>query len=249
MLRLPINGQALPSPPDLIRNAPRFSPPPSQLPVNYIIIPPKLSTWGNDVVGDCTTAEEAFAKACHAPEIFIPEDVVETWCWYHGTLQGAWPTQVMDYMQNDGFVIGSKMYCDGPYALVDYMSDFALRSAISKGPIKLFVASAQLYSAYIRQKGNKSWLALGFKPENEFNHVISLCGYGSIGWLAGMLDFKLPAAVDKALAGYAFFAYDSIGIMDQFTANAIISEAWLRQPTTIIRPYATVPLTGEVRKF
>jgi hypothetical protein len=34
-------------------------------PPNYILIPPKISMWGNDVHGDCVTAEEAFAKACN----------------------------------------------------------------------------------------------------------------------------------------------------------------------------------------
>jgi hypothetical protein len=33
--------------------------------------PKKISMWHNDVHGHCVTAEEAFAKACHHPEIFI----------------------------------------------------------------------------------------------------------------------------------------------------------------------------------
>ena len=42
-------------------------------PPNSIVIPRQISMWGNDVHGDCVTAEEAFAKACNNPEIFISE--------------------------------------------------------------------------------------------------------------------------------------------------------------------------------
>src|SRR4051794_40645519 len=48
-------------------------------PVNFLSLPNILSFWGNDVHGDCVTAEEAFAKACNNPEIFIPEQVVIDW--------------------------------------------------------------------------------------------------------------------------------------------------------------------------
>jgi hypothetical protein len=33
-------------------------------PTNFIILPQKISFWGNYSDGDCVTAEEAFAKAC-----------------------------------------------------------------------------------------------------------------------------------------------------------------------------------------
>jgi len=41
----------------------------------HLIKPPKLSMWGNDVHGDCVTAEEAFAMAWHSPEIFITDKI------------------------------------------------------------------------------------------------------------------------------------------------------------------------------
>jgi hypothetical protein len=40
--------------------------------------------WNNDTHGDSVTAEEAFAKACHSPEIFITDDEVEKWATAHG---------------------------------------------------------------------------------------------------------------------------------------------------------------------
>ena len=48
-------------------------------PPNFIIIPQQISMWGNDVHGDCVTAEEAFAKACNQPEIFVSDQVVIDW--------------------------------------------------------------------------------------------------------------------------------------------------------------------------
>lgn len=58
-------------------------------PPNHIIIPPKLSIWGNDYHGDCVTAEEAFAKACYNGEIFISDQEVIGWATQHGVLEGA----------------------------------------------------------------------------------------------------------------------------------------------------------------
>jgi hypothetical protein len=45
---------------------------------NFIVTPKQISFWGNYSDGDCVTAEEAFAKACNNPEIFISEDEVIT---------------------------------------------------------------------------------------------------------------------------------------------------------------------------
>src|ERR1700750_866293 len=61
----------------------------------------KISMWGNDVNGDCVTAEEAFAKACNNPEIFISDDDVIGWATNHGVLDGAYLADVLTWMQND----------------------------------------------------------------------------------------------------------------------------------------------------
>ena len=72
-------------------------------PPNFITVPAHISMWGNDVHGDCVTAEEAFAKACNSPEIFIPDSDVIAWATSHGVLEGAVIIQVLQWMQNDGF--------------------------------------------------------------------------------------------------------------------------------------------------
>src|SRR5215831_21195622 len=58
-------------------------------PLNHLVVPAKLSMWANDVHGDCVTAEEAFAKACHSPEIFIADEEVKTWATAHDWYEGA----------------------------------------------------------------------------------------------------------------------------------------------------------------
>jgi hypothetical protein len=74
------------------------------------------SFWGNLDHGDCVTAEEAFAKACNNPEIFISDNEVITWATNYGILEGTSLTKVMQLMQNGGFLLqGGNIYDDGGY--------------------------------------------------------------------------------------------------------------------------------------
>jgi hypothetical protein len=64
--------------------------------------------WGNDVHGDCVT-EEAFAKTCNNPEIFISDNEVITWATNHGVLEGAYLVEVLQWMETGGFRTGISM--------------------------------------------------------------------------------------------------------------------------------------------
>lgn len=204
-------------------------------PINFITIPPQLSFWGNDAHGDCVTAEEAFAKACHSPEIFIPDSEVIAWATRHGVLEGAVIADVPKWMQNDGFQVGNAQYNDGPYSYVDYKSAANLHSAISLGPVKIGIAADQIETAWHSTGGKSGWFARGFHADTNEDHCVSLCGYGSLSWLAQQLHVAVPAGVDGNAAGYAMFTWNSIGIIDQASLLAITHEAWLRQPTTIVK--------------
>src|SRR5262245_46403202 len=92
-------------------------------PPQYAFVPQQLDMWGNDKYGDCVSAEEAFAKACYNPEIFIPTQTVVNWAQSHGFLNGANLTDVMDVMQKTGMGVGSTLYDDGPYTAVDYSNE------------------------------------------------------------------------------------------------------------------------------
>jgi hypothetical protein len=136
-------------------------------PPNAIVMPLELSFWGNDVHGDCVTAEEAFAKACNSPEIFITYNEVITWATDHGVLEGAYLTQVLNFMQTDGFSENSSVYDDGPYFSVDWTNSTTLQSAISMGPVKIGIAADQLDAAWQSTGGKTGWFATGFHPDSN----------------------------------------------------------------------------------
>src|SRR5215471_4666817 len=225
---------AIPAPRSALAAAAPYSAP-IGAPPNYVIIPKKISMWGNDVHGDCVTAEEAFAKACSHPEIFISDNEVIAWATKHGVLEGAYLTDVMTWMQNDGFPDVWYTDDDGPYYSVDWTNAGALQSAISQGPVKIGIAADQIDAAWSSTNGKTGWFATGFHADANEDHCVSLCGYGSLSWLAQQLGVQVPKGIDGTHAGYAMFTWDSIGIIDVPSMIAITHEAWLRRPTTVRR--------------
>jgi hypothetical protein len=214
-------------------------------PANFMVLPRQISFWGNYYNGDCVTAEEAFAKACNSPEIFVPENDVIAWATNHGVLNGAGLPEVMTWMQTGGFAESPFVYHDGPYVSVDWTSTATLQSAIAQGPVKIGVAGDQLNAVWwaagsSAAGGVSGWFATGFHADSGEDHCVSLCGYGSISWLAQQLNVQVPAGVDGAKPGYALFTWDSIGIIDVPSMIAITHEAWLRQPTTVTRSTVSV---------
>jgi hypothetical protein len=79
-------------------------------------------------------------------------------------------------------------------------------------------------------------LRLVFHPDNNWDHCVSLCGYGTIDWLAQQLQVNVPAGVDGSAPGYGTFTWNTIGIMDVPSMLAITYDAWLRNPTTVTKP-------------
>src|SRR5262249_34691013 len=151
--------------------------------------PTKISVWHNDFHGDCVTAEEAFAKACHNPEIFITDDEVKKWASAHGWYEGANLIDVLKAMQKKGFTQEKQVFDDGSPSSVNWTDDATLRSALYHGPVKIGVAADQLH-AVCQANGFKSgWFATGFKADPNEDHCVSLCGYGTISWLAQRMNF------------------------------------------------------------
>jgi len=202
-------------------------------PPTFLVRPQKISMWGNDVHGDCVTAEEAFAKACHDTEIFLPDAEVIAWATQHGVLEGAYLTDVMTTMQTDGFADGGNTYDDGPHLSVDWTDAATLKNAISLGPVKLGVAANQIETAYWSTNGQTGWVGSGFHADGAEDHCVALCGYGSLSWIAQQLGTTLPNGVDGTRDGYALFTWNSIGIIDAASMVAVTHEAWLRSPTTV----------------
>jgi hypothetical protein len=198
-------------------------------PPQLLYNPGKLSYWGRHSV----TAEEAFAKACHVPEIFISDQEVETWAEQHGRDE-ATILDVLDWMTTDGFKQDGHRYDDGPHFAVNWTNAAILQNAIAHGPIKVGIAADQLEPAFQNYPQN-GWCATGFKEDTKYDHCASLCGYGTFAWLARQLEGQLPPGINGATAGYGMFTWGTIGIIDHPSMLAITGEAWLRNPTTVAK--------------
>jgi hypothetical protein len=207
-------------------------------PASFLYQPNALSFWGNDVHGDCVTAEEAFAKACNSPEIFIPEQEAIDWAQSNGWLEGAYLSEVLEKMTTNGFQTDGVTYDDGQYNSVDWTNTSVLQNAISIGPVKIGVGGDQLDTAWHNgfwNAGKKNgWFATGFASEPGEDHCVSLCGYGTLSWLAQQFGVQVPNGVNGQYPSYALFTWDSIAIIDQNSMLAITHEAWVRNPTTIV---------------
>ncbi|MGG9959986.1 hypothetical protein [Ferruginibacter sp. SUN106] len=221
-------------------------------PDNYLHVAQNLSFWGNNIYGDCVTAEEAFAKGCGNPEVFIPEQLAIDWASDNGFLNGAVISEVLDRMTKVGFRINDSTYNDGNFNGVNWTNTSVLHNAIAMAPVKIGIAADQLEIAYHRRPTNAGWFATGFSPEANEDHCISLCGYGTLAWLASQFHVTLPSGLNGQDIGYAFFTWNSIGIIDRNSMLAITHEAWLRNPTTQITNVFILKLQahgGETGKY
>lgn len=229
---------AKPTPPHVLRAAPKATLA-GEAVDNFAVVPERLDYWGNERYGDCVTAEEAFAKACYSPEIFIPADVVIAWARAHGVLNGATLDEVLSAFISDGFKIGSQQYNDGAAGTVDYTSETQLKLALTKGPVKIAID----HSALPPGAGNEmGWWKTGGRP-NQFrntDHCVSLCGFGSADYLYGQLGVPLPKGLAATTQGYMLFTWSTLGFVDHAWLLSTCVEAWLRQPTTVGVP----PLPG-----
>lgn len=204
-------------------------------PPHILWLPNHLSMWGNDMFGDCVTAEEAFAKSCSG--LWIGYHKAVKWARRHWQLNGAGIWEVLTLMQTDGFYDGDKQFNDGPFKSVDWGNADLLKNAIAQGPVKLGVQADELINVPGIGFNGNGWIANGFKGGNPEDHCVSLCGYGPFGWL--MAQLKKGAVVAPAAASqpmYALFTWSTIGIIDVDSLMAITGEAWLRTPTTVPQP-------------
>ncbi|MEN9303790.1 MAG: hypothetical protein RL264_2219 [Bacteroidota bacterium] len=215
-------------------------------PPQFLYLPAQLSNWGNDQYGDCVSAEEAFNKACNNPEIFIPRDLVIDWATQNGYLNGAVLVNVLQTMQNNGFVLDGTTYNDGPYSSVNWHDNLLLQNAISNlGTVKLGVA-AEDFGFWT---GKNGWFATGLPSGKQEDHCVSLCGYGTFQWLANQLNVQVPSGIDPNQMGYAMFTWGTIGIIDIPSLLNITYEAWVRNPTNTSAPTSFFRLWNGTEHF
>jgi hypothetical protein len=205
-------------------------------PAQWLWKPAQLSMWLNDVDGDCVTAEEAFAKGCGPSGMFIPDATVQAWATANNVLNGADLITVLDLMQNAGFPQNGSTLDDGAPVSVDWTNAAVLQNAIAQGPVKIGVAADQLENLVqgYPQPLTDGWVATGFTRDTNEDHCVSLCGYGPLAWLAEQLGALFDVSQGDALY-YALFTWGTIGIIEPSSLLAICGEAWLRNPTTIVK--------------
>ena len=78
-------------------------------PESFLAWPIEIGSWGNDKVSNSSWAEEAFAKACAEPKVFIPTDVVLF------TARECGSANFAEFLQTRGFQMDGKAYLDGPF--------------------------------------------------------------------------------------------------------------------------------------
>jgi hypothetical protein len=209
-------------------------------PPQFLWNPKQLSMWGNATYGDCTVAEEAFAKSATAG-VFVPDATVIAWAQQAGAINGDTLIDVLTKMQSGGFVVDGKTYDDGSPTSVDWTNAALLQNAIAQGPVKIGVAADQLENVVLAHLAigvpADGWFATGFTPDDNMDHCVSLCGYGPVAWLAQQLGVPFPtgASPTSRTYAYALFTWNSIGIIDSASMIAITGEAWLRNPTTLAK--------------
>jgi len=208
-------------------------------PESFVAWPIGIGLWENEKVSNSSWAEEAFAKACAEPKVLIPGDVVLLTSRECGSLNFA------SFMQTHGFQMDRKAYLDGPFNSVDWTNAAALNGAIANvGPVKIGVASANLDSGAKGPQGQvtpgtSGWAIYGLPAGQPEDHCAGLCGYGPLAALVDLFErhgvnVDLPSGMPTELC-YAMFVCGSIGIVDQQSMANITGEAWVRNPTTIIK--------------
>jgi hypothetical protein len=205
-------------------------------PESFLAWPIEIGFSGNEKVSNSVWAEEAFAKACAEPKVFVPTDVVLL------TARECGSSNFARFMQTHGFQIDGTAYLDGPFNSVDWANKAALQGAIANvGPVKIGVASANLASCPHGQvtPGRSGWAICGLPTGQPENHCASLCGYGPLAALVGLFErygvnVNVPSGMPPELC-YAIFTWGSIGIVDWQSLMNITGEAWVRNPTTIVK--------------
>jgi hypothetical protein len=192
-----------------------------------------MSMWANDVYGDCTVAEEAFAKSCTA-DVFVTDSEVVAWAQVNGAINGDTLIDVLDKMQAGGFALNGKTYDDGVPLSVDWTNQSALQAAIAEGPVKIGVAADQLENV-VPNPPESGWFGSGFSVDANLDHCVSASGYGPISWLLEQLGGTIPGEVSGTQPGIAIFTWNSQGVLDWPSFLAITGEAWIRNPTSLTK--------------
>ena len=95
-------------------------------------------------------------------------------------------------MNNDGFVFGGDLCCDGAINAVNWTDIAILQNAIfTNFPVKLGVAGNQLKTIPQQERG---WFAVNLAVDTAYNHCVGLCGFGTLAGSLHNLEFRFRRA-------------------------------------------------------
>jgi hypothetical protein len=194
-----------------------------------------MDFWGAEKGSNSSWAEEAFAKACAEPKVSIPSDVVLF------TSEQCGSSNFAAFLQTDGFQMEGKAYLDGPFNSLDWTNAAVLNDAIANvGPVKIGIGSANLSSGHGQvTSGTSGWAIYDLSSGQPEDYCASLCGYGPLAALIDLFErhgvnVNLPAGMPTGLC-YAMFIWGSLGLVDRQSLINITGEAWVRNPTTVVK--------------
>ncbi len=209
----------------------------SVAPESFLAWPLEIDSWGDKDAANSSWAEEAFAKACAEPKVFVPAAVVLSASRECGSSNFA------GFMQTRGFRMDRKVYLDGPFRLIGWTNAADLNGAIAHvGPVKIGVASANLASPRGEVTPGTSGWAIHGLPARPARKSFARAFAATGRWPALVpissrrrgVTVHAPSGMPTGLC-YAMFTWGSIGIVDRQSLMNITGEAWVRNPTTIVR--------------
>jgi hypothetical protein len=205
-------------------------------PKSFLAWPMEIGLGANEMPTNTFWVEEAFAKACAEPKVFIPTDVVVR------SAEQCGSSNFARFMQTHGFQMDGKAYLDGSFNSVNWTNAEILNSAINgHGPVKIGVAAGDFRTNAhgLVTPGTSGWVMYGYPKGLTEDHCLSLCGFGTLTELVGLfaqhqVAVSVPRGMPTGLC-YAMFAGSSIGIIDQQSMLNMTYEAWVRIPVTIVQ--------------
>jgi len=185
--------------------------------------------WGNED-GDRIAARQAFAQARQNPELFIAAATVLDWRSANGWLNGAYITEALDLMPARA-AIETEPRHGGVRQHIDWTDAAKLRQAIREAPVELGIDADQFENLWFAHHPNlfgpsDDWPLTGFIRSAAAHRPVSLCGFGSIAWLAEQLGAGLPGGVDGSQPGHALFTWRTVGIIDAPSLRNITRAAY-----------------------
>jgi hypothetical protein len=108
--------------------------------------------------------------------------------------QPYWSSQgvlgIFDFLCSTGRSSQFMAWLESEEKIIEEKAPAAAKSVTAKS-----IAANQLETVWRSAGGHTGRFATGFQPDHAEDHYVSLCGYGSLAWLAQQLGVQVPVAI------------------------------------------------------